>query len=285
MAEEWYHDTRKQADAKALTHADVEKLLGVAKQEQSKLSEKLKVADQARSSAEVGLKTAERQAKEQCQKLHLTEIDLATQKQMVIDLKVELQKTKEEAQLAKEAAEAEKKASYQLGVEETEVRLTEELSEVCQDYCDMTWDKALTVVRVLADSVWRQPGSIHYHPQICEILSTSSPPAPALEFSEQPLAIPNALPLPKISKGSSQAGDQGQGAEGEKGEGKDKGKQPSAKAKDAAKVKEAEAKTQEVDPKAKDVLGSQPSQKEDPPAKVQPLGFLILFYYFLFVVV
>ena len=112
MAEEWYHDTRKQADAKALTHADIEKLLGVAKQEQSKLSEKLKVADQACSSAEVGLKTAERQAKEQCQKLHLTEIDLATQKQMVIDLKVELQKTKEEAQLAKEAAEAEKKASY-----------------------------------------------------------------------------------------------------------------------------------------------------------------------------
>ena len=33
MAEEWYHDTRKQADAKALTHADVEKLLGAAKQE------------------------------------------------------------------------------------------------------------------------------------------------------------------------------------------------------------------------------------------------------------
>ena len=38
---------------------------------------------------------------------------------MVIDLKVELQKAKEEAQLAREAAEAEKKASYLFDVEET----------------------------------------------------------------------------------------------------------------------------------------------------------------------
>ena len=68
----------------------------------------------------------------------MTEIDLATQKQLVIDLKVELQKVKEEAQLAKEAAEAEKKALYQLGVEETQVRLAEELLEVCRDYCDMS---------------------------------------------------------------------------------------------------------------------------------------------------
>ena len=69
------------------------------------------MVDQARSSAEVGLKTKERQAEEQRQKLHSTEIDLATQKQMVIDLQVELQKAKEEVQLAREAAEAEKKVS------------------------------------------------------------------------------------------------------------------------------------------------------------------------------
>ena len=60
MAEEWYHDTRKQVDAEALTHADVEKSLGVARQEQIELFEKLKVADQACSSAEACLKTAER---------------------------------------------------------------------------------------------------------------------------------------------------------------------------------------------------------------------------------
>ena len=43
--------------------------------------------------------------------MYLTDIDLATQKQSVIDLKVELQKAKEEAQLVREAAEAEKKAA------------------------------------------------------------------------------------------------------------------------------------------------------------------------------
>ena len=53
---------------------------------------------------------------------------------MVIDLKVELQKAKEEAQLAREAAEAKKKDSYLLGVEETQIRLAEEISEVCIDY-------------------------------------------------------------------------------------------------------------------------------------------------------
>ena len=64
---------------------------------------------------------------------------------------------------------------------------------------------------------------------------------------------------------SSQVGDQGQGAEGEKG--KDKGKKPLAKAKDAAKTKEAEARNQEIDPKAKDAPCSQLSQKDVPPAK------------------
>ena len=54
------------------------------------MTEKLKAADQARLSAEAGLKTVERQVENQHQKLHLTEIDLAIEKQLVLDLKVEL---------------------------------------------------------------------------------------------------------------------------------------------------------------------------------------------------
>ena len=77
VAEEWYRDARKLVDAEAFTCADVEKSLGATRQEQIELSEKLKVADQAHSSA---LKTAEREAEDQRQKLHLTEIDLATQR-------------------------------------------------------------------------------------------------------------------------------------------------------------------------------------------------------------
>ena len=152
-------------------------------------------------------------------------------------------------------------------MEETQVRLAEELSQVCRDYCNMTWDKALTVARVPTDSVWRLPENVYYYLEIREVPIDSSPPALAPESSEQPLAIPDALPLPEISKESSQAGDQGQRVEGEKGKGKDKAKKPSAKAKDAAKAKEVEAETPEADPKAKDAPATQPSQKKDPLVK------------------
>ena len=55
-----------------------------------------------------------------------------------MELKADLQKAKEAAHLAKKATEAEKQASYLLGVEETQVKLTEELAEVCRDYCNVT---------------------------------------------------------------------------------------------------------------------------------------------------
>ena len=83
-------DTRNEANAADLAHVDVEKSLGALKQEQAELSEKLKEADQACRSAEAGLKTMERQAEDQRQKLHLIEIDLATEKQLVIHLKAKL---------------------------------------------------------------------------------------------------------------------------------------------------------------------------------------------------
>ena len=60
MAGEWYHEADNRAKAEALTCAKVEKSLRAIKQEQLELSEKLKSVDQARSSAEAGLKTAER---------------------------------------------------------------------------------------------------------------------------------------------------------------------------------------------------------------------------------
>ena len=53
-------------------------------------------------------------------------------------LREELWKAREAVQLVKEAAEAEKQVAYTLGVEETKARLTEELSAVCRDYCDIS---------------------------------------------------------------------------------------------------------------------------------------------------
>ena len=101
------------------------------------------------------MKTVEAQAEDQHKLLYQTKIELATSKQLAQDLKAKLQKVKEAAQLAREAAEAEKQASYILGVEETQARLTKELVEACKNYCNVTWDKALNVAGVLVDSALR----------------------------------------------------------------------------------------------------------------------------------
>ena len=99
---------------------------------------------------------------------------MATEKQLVTDLRKELRKAKEAAQLFKEMAEAEKQAAYMLGMEETQARLTEEFSAVARDYCDISWGKALDVAGVPADSGLRRPESIYYHPEIRELSDPSS---------------------------------------------------------------------------------------------------------------
>ena len=80
--------------------------------------------------------------------MHYTEINLATEKQLVTELREELQKAREAVQLVKEAAEAEKQAAYTLGVEKTQARLIEELSNVCKEYCGISWGKAFDVAGV-----------------------------------------------------------------------------------------------------------------------------------------
>ena len=95
---------------------------------------------------------------------------------MVIDLREELRKAMEVAQLLKEVAEAEKQASYALGVQETQSRLTEEFSAVARDYCDITWGKALHAAGVPADSSLRLPESIYYDFDIQELPGSESPP-------------------------------------------------------------------------------------------------------------
>ena len=262
MAEEWYCDARKLADAEALSRIEIEKTLRAIKQEQYELTEKLKKAQSGHLSAEASLKNAEKQSEDQGQKLHMTKINLAIEKQAVLDLKAAMQKAKEETQLAKEAAEAEKKAAYKLGMEEMQVRLAVELSEVCRDYYSVTWDKVLNVAGVPADSAWRLPENVFYPPEIREV------PVDAPKTSEQPAAIPDAIPIAETTKGPSQVADQGEEVEGEKGRGKGKGQKPFSKSKDPSKEKVAKAEGHGVDPQAKDVLPSQSEQKEDPPAEV-----------------
>ena len=152
MVEDWVKGARSEARAAFDTRSEVEVEVGALKENHSKLAEQLKEVVKARDSAKVGLKTIEKQFEDIRKQLHYNEINLATEKQLVTKFREELWKAREAAQLVKEAAEAEKQAAYTLGVEETQAKLTEELSAVCRNYCDISWGKALDVAGVLVDS-------------------------------------------------------------------------------------------------------------------------------------
>ena len=164
-------DARNEAKAKADSRFEIEKEVGNLKEDQARLFEQLTEAVKARDKFEAGLKNAEKQAKEQRKQLHFTEINLASERQLVKDLREKFQKVREAVQLAKEAAEAEKQAAYTLGVEETQVRLTKELFIVCREYCGISWGKALDAVGVPANSNLRKPENVYYDPKIRELPS------------------------------------------------------------------------------------------------------------------
>ena len=156
------------------------------------------------------------------------------------ELREELRKAREATQLLKEAAETEKQATYTLGMEETQARLTEEFSAICRDYCDISWAKALDVAGVPADSDLRRPESIYYDPEICKLSDpNSSHPEPATQVSELP-QVDQVPPTPlEVPKDSHQ--DAGKGKEVETVKGKDKGQDkkksssnPTEKASDTA---------------------------------------------------
>ena len=136
------------------------------------------------------------------------------------ELREELRKAREAAQLLKEAAEAEKQASYAMGVQETQSRLTEEFSAVPRDYCDITWDKALDAAVVPADSSLRRPESVYYDPDIQALPGFDSPPpeqpAPVSEVPAANQALPAPVEVPTDSHQ-----DAGQGKKVEAPQGKD----------------------------------------------------------------
>ena len=84
-------------------------------------------------------------------------------------MEVELGKANEAARTAKEAAKASELASYDLGVQETEVRLAEELAEVCKDYFQEVWAETINLAGVLAASEWRKAKNIYYPAVIREV--------------------------------------------------------------------------------------------------------------------
>ena len=204
------------------------------------MAEQLKEVMRARDSVKAGLKKTEKQFEDILKQLHYTEINLATEKQLVAELREKLRKAREATQLVKEATEAKKQAAYTLGIEETQARLTEEFSTVCRDYCDISWCKALDVAGVPVDSDLRRPESIYYDPEICKISSPdSSHPEQTIQVSAQPEA--NQVPPTPLEAPKDSYQDAGKGKEIEALKSKDKGQDkkknssnPTEKASDTA---------------------------------------------------
>ena len=116
VAEEWVKNSREETRATHDARETAEAHLNTLKDKQAQMADQVKQALQDKASAKAGLKTTEKQAEGLRKELHYCEINLATERQTVKDLREELSKARKAAQLIKEAAEAEKQASYALGV-------------------------------------------------------------------------------------------------------------------------------------------------------------------------
>ena len=101
MVEEWVKNACSEARAAMDARSETEVELGALKENHSKMAEQLKETVRIRDSAKAGLKTTERQFEEMCKQLHYTEINMATEKQLVTELREELRKAREAAQLLK----------------------------------------------------------------------------------------------------------------------------------------------------------------------------------------
>ena len=82
VAKEWVRNSHDKVKAGVQSRLEVEKALGALKEEHAQLSEKFKESDKAKLSAEASLKTMERQMEDQCQKLHITETNLAIESKL-----------------------------------------------------------------------------------------------------------------------------------------------------------------------------------------------------------
>ena len=166
-------------DAKSQSWCEVEKALGTTNHEKTQLAKKLKATESACQSTKARLKTVIAQAEDQRKHLYTTQINLATEKAAVLDLKAELQKAQEALMMAKEAVKATEAATYERGVVKTEARLTAEVAVFYRDYCAETYYKALDQAGVPVDSDLRRANKVYYPEDIRED-PTTLPPLTAL---------------------------------------------------------------------------------------------------------
>ena len=273
MAKEWVNDAQNEARVEANHRAEANRALGVSKQKKKGLASKLIKEERACLSAEAGLKNAENQAEDQREKLHIIEIELAIQRQLVLELKADLQRAKEVAWVAKEASEVAEMVAYEHGAQETETRLAEEVVEVCRNYYTQVWAEVLNQVGVLADSELRRAENTYFWEDIREVPTMIPPPVADSLHSLEQLST-NQSPFPNIEVSI--------------GVGKGEEAQPPIKAnhsKDALTIKNVVFKAKDAESKSKagDTQFRAVDPKEDPhQAKAQLQDFIYLLLFFLY---
>ena len=90
VAEDWVRSAINSLNVEIQNRHDIENALGMANHEKTQLAEKLKVVESGQKSAEAGLKSAEAQVEDQRKELYTTQLNLATEKAAVLDLKSQL---------------------------------------------------------------------------------------------------------------------------------------------------------------------------------------------------
>ena len=108
------------------------------------------------------MKNAKAQAEDQRKLLYTTKLNLATEKQKVLDLKVELRKLKDATRVARDATEATVNTAYERGLTNMETRPSKEVAVMCRDYCTKSWGVAMDRAGVPADSELRRVESIFF---------------------------------------------------------------------------------------------------------------------------
>ena len=83
-------NARSKARAAFDTRSEVKVELGALKENHSKKAEQLKEAIRAKDSSEVGLKTTKKQFEDIWKQLHYTKINMATKKQLGVELREKL---------------------------------------------------------------------------------------------------------------------------------------------------------------------------------------------------
>ena len=112
MAKKWVKEARNNVKNEVQLRLETEKALRAAKEENKELLSKLTAKERERRNVEARLKNAQTQTEDQRNLLYQIEIEMSISRQLMLELKVNLQKAKEAAQLAKETTEAEKQASH-----------------------------------------------------------------------------------------------------------------------------------------------------------------------------